>query len=78
MPVPSPIPLLTPSLVPLAVPVLGCSVRVSLLVACWYVIPTGLCVPWAQTGSPSSEHRVLLVCECARAPTVCAPASSSV
>ena len=67
---PSPSPLFPASLVPLAVRVAGCPVRVSLSFACWYAIPCGLCIPGARSSCPSGLHRVL-VCVCARAPAVC-------
>ena len=47
--------------------VAGCPVRLSLILARWYAIPRGLCVPRARSGCPSGSPRVLFACVCARA-----------
>ena len=44
--------------------VAGRPVRVSLILARWYAIPCGLCVPWARSGCPSGIPRVSFVCVC--------------
>ena len=48
-------------------------VWVSLILARWYAIPCGLCVPRAQSGCPSRFPRVSFVCVCARALEASAP-----
>ena len=53
--------------------VAGRPVRVLLVLARWYAIPCGLCVPRARSGCPSGIPRVSLVCVCARALGVRAP-----
>ena len=53
--------------------VAGRSVRVSLILAHWYAIPCGLCVPRARSGCPSGIPRVSFVCVCARALAASAP-----
>ena len=50
-----------------ALRVTGRPVRVSLTLARWYAIPSGLCVPRARSGCPSGSPRVPLSCVCARA-----------
>ena len=47
--------------------VAGFPVWVSLILACWYAIPCGLCFPRARSGCPSGCPRVSFVCVCARA-----------
>ena len=75
VPVLLPFPLVSPSSLALpAVLVAGCPVRVSLAFACWYIIPSGLCVLRVRTGCPLGPRRVPVVCMCARAPAVYAPA----
>ena len=64
---------LFPSLTSLAVRVAGCTVRVSVPLACRYAIPCGLCVPQARSGCPSRRDCVSVGCGCARAPAVFAP-----
>ena len=59
-----------------ACPVLGVAgrpVRVSLILARWYAIPRGLCVPRARSGCPPGSPRVPFACVCARAPAASAP-----
>ena len=56
-----------------ALRVAGRPVRVSLILARWYAIPRGLCVPRAQSGCPSGSPRVPFACVCARAPAASAP-----
>ena len=56
-----------------ALRVAGCPVRVSLILARWYAIPCGLCVPRARSGCPSGGPRVSFSCVCARALAVSAP-----
>ena len=46
--------------------VAGRPVWVSLILARWYAIPCGLCVPRARSGCPSGFPRVSFVCLCAR------------
>ena len=53
--------------------VAGRPVRVSLILARWYAIPCGLCVPRARSGCPSGFPRVSFLCVCARAPAPSAP-----
>ena len=53
--------------------VAGRPVRVSLILACWYAIPCGLCVPRARSGCPSGIPRGSFVCVCARALAASAP-----
>ena len=48
-------------------------VRVSLIIARWYAIPRGLCVPRARSGCPSGSPRVPFACVCARTPAASAP-----
>ena len=48
-------------------------VPVSLILARWYAIPCGLCVPRARSGCPSGGPRVSFSCVCARALAVSAP-----
>ena len=48
-------------------------VWVSLILARWYAIPCGLCVPRARSGYPSGFPRVSFVCVCARALAASAP-----
>ena len=45
----------------------------SLILARWYAIPCGLCVPRARSGCPSGGPRVSFSCVCARALAVSAP-----
>ena len=52
--------------------VAGRPVWVSLILARWYAIPCGVCVPQTWSGCPSGFPRVSFVCVCARA----LPASS--
>ena len=74
-----PVPGVVSSLFPPARPavpalcVAGRSVWVSLILARWYAIPCGLCVPRARSGCPSGFPRVSFVCVCARAPAASAP-----
>ena len=56
-----------------ALRVAGRPVRVSLILARWYAIPCGLCVPRARSGCPSGGPRVSFSCVCARALAVSAP-----
>ena len=56
-----------------ALRVAGSPVRVSLTLARWYSIPTGLCIPRARSGCPSGSPRVPYACVCARAPAASAP-----
>ena len=56
-----------------ALRVAGRPVRVSLILARWYAIPRGLCVPRARSGCPSGSPRVPFACVCARAPAASAP-----
>ena len=56
-----------------ALRVAGRSVRVSLILARWYAIPRGLCVPRIRSGCPSRSPRVPFACVCARAPAASAP-----
>ena len=56
-----------------ALRVTGSPVRVSLILARWYDIPCGLCVPRARSGCPSGGPRVSFSCVCARALAVSAP-----
>ena len=53
--------------------VAGRPVRVSLILARWYAIPCGLCVPRARSGCPSVFPRVSFVFVCARALAASAP-----
>ena len=53
--------------------VAGRPVRVSLILARWYAIPRGLCVPPARSSCPSGSARVPFACVCARAPAASAP-----
>ena len=53
--------------------VAGRPVRVSLILARWYAIPCGLCVPRARSGCPSGIPRVPFVCVRACAPAASAP-----
>ena len=53
--------------------VAGRPVRVSLILARWYTIPCGLCVPQARSGCRSGIPRVPFVCVCARALAASAP-----
>ena len=53
--------------------VAGHPVWVSLILARWYAIPCGLCVPRARSGCPSGFPHVSFVCVCARALTASAP-----
>ena len=53
--------------------VAGPPVWVSLILARWYAIPCGLCVPRARSGCPSGFPRVSFVCVCARALAASAP-----
>ena len=56
-----------------ALRVAGRPVRVYLILARWYAIPCGLCVPRARSGCPSGGPRVSFSCVCARAVAVSAP-----
>ena len=56
-----------------ALRVAGRPIRVSLILARWYAIPCGLCVPRARSGCPSGGPRVSFSCVCARALAVSAP-----
>ena len=56
-----------------ALRVAGRPVRVSLILARWYAIPCGLCVPRARSGCPSGGPRVSFLCVCAHALAVSAP-----
>ena len=56
-----------------ALRVAGRPVRVSLILARWYAIPRGLCVPRARSGCPSGGPRVPFACVCARSPAASAP-----
>ena len=56
-----------------ALRVAGRPVQVSLILARWYAIPRGLCVPRARSGCPSGSPRVPFACVCARAPAASAP-----
>ena len=73
-----PVPLLValppcrPSLASLAMLVAGCPIRVSLVLACWYAIPCGLCVLRARSGCLFGACRLSVVCLCARRPAVVA------
>ena len=68
-----PVPGVVSSLFPPARPafpalcVAGRPVWVSLILARWYAIPCGLCVPRARSGCPSRFPRVSFVCVCALA-----------
>ena len=53
--------------------VAGRPVWVSPILARWYAIPCGLCVPQARSGCPSGPPRVSFVCVCARALAPSAP-----
>ena len=53
--------------------VAGRPVRVSLILARWYAIPCGLCVPRARSGCPCVFPRVSFVFVCARALAASAP-----
>ena len=53
--------------------VAGRPVWVSLILARWYAIPCGLCVPRARSGCPSGFPRVSFVCVCAPALAASAP-----
>ena len=53
--------------------VAGRPVRVSLILAPWYAISRGLCIPRARSGCPSGSPRVPLLCVRARALAVSAP-----
>ena len=53
--------------------VAGRPVRVSLILARWYAIPCGLCVPRAWSGCPSGIPPVSLACACACALVATAP-----
>ena len=53
--------------------VAGRPVRVSLILARWYAIPRGLCVPRARSGCPFGGPCVPFACVCARAPAASAP-----
>ena len=53
--------------------VAGHPVWVSLILARWYAIPCGLCVPRARCGCPTGLPRVSFVCVCARALAASAP-----
>ena len=55
--------------------VAGRPVRVLLILARWYAISCGLCVPRAGSGCPSGIPRVPFVCLCARALAASAPPS---
>ena len=55
-----------------AVRVAGCPFRVYLVLACWYVIPGGLCVLRAWYSCPSGARRVPVLWPCARASAVSA------
>ena len=74
-----PVPGVASSLFPPAHPafpalcVAGRPVWVSLILARWYAIPCGLCVPRARSGCQSGFPRVSVVCVCARAPAASAP-----
>ena len=74
-----PVPGVVSSLFPPARPafpalcVAGRPVWVSLILARWYAIPCGLCVPRARSGCPSGFPRVSFVCVCARALAASAP-----
>ena len=57
----------------LALLVAGRPVWVSLTLARWYAIPSGLCVPRARSNCPSGSPRVPFACVCARAPAASAP-----
>ena len=59
-----------------ALRVAGRPVRVSLILARWYAIPRGLCVPRARSGCPFGSPRVPFACVCARAPAASAPPPS--
>ena len=57
-----------------ALRVAGRPVRVSLILARWYAIPCGLCVPRARSGCPSGGPRVsFFVCVRSRSRGVCSP-----
>ena len=74
-----PVPGVVSSLFPPARPafpalcVAGRPLWVSLILARWYAIPCGLCVPRARSGCPSGFPRLSLVCVCARALAASAP-----
>ena len=53
--------------------VAGRPVWVSLILASWYAIPCGLCVPRARSDCPSGIPRVSFACACARALAASAP-----
>ena len=53
--------------------VAGRPVWVSLILARWYAIPCGLCVPRARSGCPSGFPRMSFVYVCARALAASAP-----
>ena len=53
--------------------VAGRPVWVSLILARWYAIPCGLCVPRARSGCPYGFPRMSFVCVCARDPAASAP-----
>ena len=53
--------------------VAGRPIQMSLILARWYAIPCGLCVPRAPSGCPSGLPRVSLACSCARALAAFAP-----
>ena len=61
-----------PFLAFLAVLVAACPVGVSLVLACWYAIPCGLCVLRARSGCPFGARRVFVMCLCAPASAVVA------
>ena len=67
----SPFPLSRPACP--ALRVAGRPVRVSLILARWYAIPRGMCVPRTRSGCPSGSPRVPFACVCARAPAASAP-----
>ena len=56
--------------------VAGRPVQKSLILARWYAIACGLCVPRARSGCPSGIPRVSLACVCARALAASAPPPS--
>ena len=56
-----------------ALPVAGCPVWVSVILARWYAIPCGLRVPRARSDCPSGFPGVSFVCVCARALAASAP-----
>ena len=67
----SPLPPFRPTFPALCVA--GRPIQVSLILARWYAIPCGLCVPLARSGCPSGPPRVCFVCACARALAAFAP-----